>query len=470
MCSRRRYNRGKVVDFDVYDVDVYMRVSNQRGANGRKSIGKSSRSGQQRSSDRRSGQQRAGQADDGHSHSRTKRHSDQSRAKATVSGKRSTKSSRQPVAGAPQRGRPQENLDPSTQKVSWVTVDDSRADQRIDNFLVARFKGVPKSHFYRILRKGEIRVNKSRVKPEYRLKEGDLIRVPPLRVSASKPDVQLSQSLAHYLSSNILYEDDGLMVVNKPAGLAVHGGSQVAFGLIEALRSLRKDCRFLELVHRLDRDTSGCIMVAKKRSVLRFLQACLREKGGIDKTYCALVAGFWPNHVTQVDAPLLKGEERDGGRIVRVRPDGKPSQTVFRVLERFSSASISSGGLGEVTLVEAKPMTGRTHQIRVHAQWMKMPLLGDEKYGVDTLNHALSELGGRRLFLHAKRLEIPVYSGGDSVESGAASINNKQECRSNKQECRNNEQERISNKQKRATLVVEAPLAPDLDAVLKHLR
>ncbi|WP_317928801.1 RluA family pseudouridine synthase [Halioxenophilus sp. WMMB6] len=292
----------------------------------------------------------------------------------------------------------------------WVTIDADSAGQRIDNYLLTRLKGVPKSRIYRILRKGEVRINKARVKPEYRLQSGDLIRIPPLRLAERPPVPVPSQSLWHCLSNAILFEDEGLMVVNKPAGIAVHGGDGVSLGLIEAMRQVRSDCPYLELVHRLDKETSGCVMLAKKRSRLRALQAFLRSAGGVDKRYCALVVGAWPEKAVLVDAPLLRMELADGNRIVKVKPDGKPSQTQFRILERFQLP-----GVGDLTLVEAKPLTGRTHQIRVHAQYLGHPLVGDSKYGRDDINRSLAAKLPLRLCLHAAQLAIPGHEGGDLV-------------------------------------------------------
>ncbi|UZJ45508.1 23S rRNA pseudouridine(955/2504/2580) synthase RluC [Marinimicrobium sp. C6131] len=291
---------------------------------------------------------------------------------------------------------------PPTQ-VQWLTVDADQAGQRIDNFLMARLKGVPKSRVYNILRKGEVRVNKGRVKPDYRLVAGDRVRVPPVRVTQSVPAPKPSDQLVRQLEAAILFENEGLLVLNKPPGLAVHGGSGVSLGLIEVLRQMRPEARFLELIHRLDRDTSGCIMVAKKRSMLRHMQAALRDKsaGGVTKIYQALVLGRWSERKTKVDAPLMR-LEINGDRIVKVHPEGKPSLTRFRVLRRFEGA----------TLVEAHLITGRTHQIRVHAQSAGHSLVGDEKYGDDEANKHWRARGVKRLFLHAA--ELGFYLPGQS--------------------------------------------------------
>ncbi len=289
-------------------------------------------------------------------------------------------------------------VDTDHPQVRQVVVDADQAGQRIDNFLVTLLKGVPKSHIYRILRKGEVRVNKGRVKAEYKLKGGDQVRVPPVRVAQTPEVERASQSLTDHLSKAILYEDKSLLIINKPSGLAVHGGSGVSLGLIEALRQIRPQDKFLELVHRLDRETSGCIMVAKKRSMLKYLQDLLRQGKGanITKTYIALVKGQWPQNKLRIDLALSKRELPDGNRVVRVDADGKPSLTVFKVLREFPLC----------TLMEASPITGRTHQIRVHAQAVGCPLVGDDKYGDDEFNRKMRKTGISRLYLHAARLEV----------------------------------------------------------------
>jgi 23S rRNA pseudouridine955/2504/2580 synthase len=298
--------------------------------------------------------------------------------------------------------------DDAANKVQLLEVAADEAGQRIDNYLIARLKGVPKSLIYRIIRKGEVRVNKGRVKPERKLAAQDQVRVPPVRQSQTKMPPKPSSGLADTLEDAVLYENDGLLVVNKPSGLAVHGGSNISLGLIEALRQLRPENRFLELVHRLDRDTSGCVMVAKKRSMLRFLQEALRQPGGIDKNYLALVQGRWPNRRTVVEAPLRKNELQSGERMVRVDLTGKACRTEFNIVRRYA----------EVTLVGAKPITGRTHQIRVHALHAGHPIVGDEKYGRDEFNKSMKTLGFKRLFLHAAALTIPLPVGGSvSVEA-----------------------------------------------------
>jgi 23S rRNA pseudouridine955/2504/2580 synthase len=258
-------------------------------------------------------------------------------------------------------------------------------------------KGVPKSHIYRILRKGEVRVNKKRVKALYKLVAGDEVRVPPVRIAEnSESAVNVKLDKVQELERQIIYESDAVLVVNKPSGWAVHGGSGLSFGVIEALRQLRPDARFLELVHRLDRDTSGCLLVAKKRSALRYLHEQLREKT-LYKEYVALAMGRWPKRARRIDAPLLKNTLKSGERVVRVDSEGKPSITEFIVEQSFD----------DCTLVQCSPVTGRTHQIRVHAQYVGCPLAGDPKYGDEAFNHRLKEsYGFSRLFLHARKLEF----------------------------------------------------------------
>ncbi|GMG88297.1 23S rRNA pseudouridine(955/2504/2580) synthase RluC [Biformimicrobium ophioploci] len=305
--------------------------------------------------------------------------------------------------------------------VQFLEVPGELEGQRIDNFLMARLKGVPKSRVYRILRKGEVRVNKKRVKAEYRLVAGDVVRVPPIRMSEQAPAPVAGESLRREIENAILFDRDGLLIVNKPAGVAVHGGSGIKLGLIEILRQMYPQSPFLELVHRLDRDTSGAIMVARKRSVLLHVQKTLRS-GGIDKHYQALTVGKWPRGRREVDAPLHKFTLKSGERMVRVDAQGKPSLTTFRVAERFKGA----------TLVDATPVTGRTHQIRVHAQFVGCPLAGDPKYTSDEDNAQFRALGLKRLFLHSARVGCTLPDG-----------------------------ERVS---------VEAPLPEDLAGVLERLR
>ena len=285
--------------------------------------------------------------------------------------------------------------------VRLVTVTEAYAGQRLDNFLITELKGAPRTLVYRIVRTGEVRVNKGRVKPDYRVQAGDVIRVPPLRVSEVKALPKPSGGLQKLLAGRIVHDDDQLIVVNKPAGLAVHGGSGVAIGLIEALRALRPELGdSLELVHRLDRDTSGLIMVTGHRALLRALHGQLRD-GQIDKRYVALLAGRLSGSQHRVEAPLLKVERPTGEAVVRVSREGKTAITLFTVLERFKDA----------TLVEAHLLTGRTHQIRVHAQHLGHPLVGDDKYGRDADNARFKAMGLSRLFLHARALRLTLPSG-----------------------------------------------------------
>lgn len=288
-----------------------------------------------------------------------------------------------------------------------VEIGDDEAGQRLDNFLLARLRGVPRSLVYRIVRSGEVRVNSARPKPQQRLQAGDRVRLPPLRVPGREPAAVPGSRLLASLAGRVLYEDETLLVIDKPSGLAVHGGSGVSSGLIEALRALRPDCRSLELVHRLDRDTSGCIMVAKKRAMLRFLHEALRE-GRVGKSYLALVEGRWPRRRTRVSAALEKNVVSSGERIVRASEEGKPSETEFAVLRNYAGA----------TLVEARPLTGRTHQIRVHARHAGHPIAGDDKYGSREFNRRMRELGLKRLFLHASAIRLRLPSGRElSVEA-----------------------------------------------------
>ncbi|HDV7283910.1 TPA: 23S rRNA pseudouridine(955/2504/2580) synthase RluC [Mannheimia haemolytica] len=289
--------------------------------------------------------------------------------------------------------------------VQFFTISEDEAGQRLDNFLLAKLKGVPKSLIYRIVRKGEVRVNKGRIKPEYKLQPDDLVRVPPVRV-AEKNEAPISTKLNKVaeLESQILYEDDSMLVINKPSGIAVHGGSGLSFGVIEALRALRPQARFLELVHRIDRDTSGILLVAKKRSALRSLHEQLREKV-VQKDYLALVRGQWQAHTKVIKAPLLKNELASGERIVRVSEEGKPSETRFSIEERYANA----------TLVKASPITGRTHQIRVHTQYAGHPIALDDKYGDAEFDSKMKEVGLQRLFLHAYAIRFEHPKTGEEM-------------------------------------------------------
>ncbi len=281
-------------------------------------------------------------------------------------------------------------------RVRLVTVDERGDGQRLDNFVLRECPNVPKTRIYRALRKGEIRVNKGRAKPDRRLASGDVVRLPPLQAPESRPAGVAPAGWQDRLAEAVVYEDNALLAINKPSGLAVHGGSGLQFGLIETLRDMRPQARFLELVHRLDRETSGLILIAKKASSLRALHEALRREGTVEKRYLALVAGRWPRALGLVEAPLQRVERSSGERIVRVAREGKASATEFRIQQAYAHS----------TLVEAKPLTGRTHQIRVHAAHAGHPLLGDAKYGNADTDALSRELGLKRLFLHAQRLRF----------------------------------------------------------------
>ncbi len=282
----------------------------------------------------------------------------------------------------------------TSSKPFFIEIDEEGAGQRIDNFLFTRLKGVPKSHVYRILRKGEVRVNGGRCQAQRRLEAGDKLRIPPVRL-AEREERELPETMIQQrLDGRILHEDDDFLVVNKPAGMAVHGGSGLSYGIIEGLRALRPQAKFLELVHRLDRETSGCLLIAKKRSALRHLHEMFREDHQVKKTYIALLSGVWARKSLLVDAPLKKNILQSGERMVKVAKDGKPARTEFRRLRKFASA----------TLVEASPLTGRTHQIRVHALSIGHPIACDERYGDVAQNLEFRKMGLKRLFLHASEL------------------------------------------------------------------
>ncbi len=278
--------------------------------------------------------------------------------------------------------------------VGYVLIDEDAAGQRLDNFLIRRCKGVPKSHVYRILRSGEVRVNSKRVDATYRLRLGDNLRIPPIRI-AERPQVEADEVAKQRVDLPVIYEDEALLVIDKPEGVAVHGGSGVSFGVIEALRRQRPQARFLELAHRLDRETSGVLLVGKKRSALTALHDMFREHGaGADKRYLVLVKGRWMNNLQHVKLPLYKYLTESGERRVMVREDGKASHTVFRLLGRWA----------DMSLLEAQLKTGRTHQIRVHLAHLGFPILGDEKYGDFALNKNLKREGLKRMALHAWRM------------------------------------------------------------------
>ena len=290
---------------------------------------------------------------------------------------------------------------PQAGGVRMVRVDGERAGQRLDNFLLGQLKGAPKSLVYKIVRSGQVRVNGGRAKPETRLEAGDQVRIPPVRLGEQADRGTPAKGLLEAMAASIVFEDARLLAISKPSGIASHGGSGISFGVIETLRALRPG-EPLELVHRLDRDTSGLMVVAKKRSALRELQALMREEGGISKRYLALLGGRMPDGVMSVDAPLHIGLRQGGERHVQVNDAGKPSLSHFRVLERRGGQSYC----------EVRIETGRTHQIRVHAQHIGHPVAGDDKYGDEAANRRLrDQVGLKRLFLHAASLEFALEGG-----------------------------------------------------------
>jgi 23S rRNA pseudouridine955/2504/2580 synthase len=309
----------------------------------------------------------------------------------------------------------------SKDSATWHEVGEEGAAQRIDNYLVRLLKGVPKSHIYRILRSGEVRVNSARVGPDHRLTVGDRLRLPPVRRAVRPAAAVASTPAPARLAGHVLHEDEALLAIDKPAGMAVHGGSGVSVGVIEQLRRERPQARFLELVHRLDRQTSGVLLIAKKRSALTALHAQLRE-GQAHKFYLALVKGRWADTKRNVKMPLRKYVLGSGERRVRVEAEGQSAHTIFR----------RKGNRGAFTLLEAELKTGRTHQIRVHLAHLGFPIAGDDKYGDFELNKTLARRGLKRMFLHACRITVLHPASGEPA-------------------------------------TFEAPLAPDLPAFLRTL-
>ena len=285
-------------------------------------------------------------------------------------------------------------------RVRKIRIDKELAGQRIDNFLRRELPGVPKGRLYRLLRRGEVRVNGGRIRAEYRLCDGDEVRVPPARIRTA------GEAPGHGFMAGILdrvlYEDKRLLVIDKPAGIAVHGGSGISHGVIEALRHARPELRDLSLVHRLDRETSGCLVLAKRRSALRELHARFRE-GLVEKNYLGLVIGDWQLGEQLIDAPLLVQHRKGGERHVVVSDQGKPAQTRVSLSRTF----------GHYSLLQCSPLTGRTHQIRVHLQHVGFPLLGDDRYGDEAENQRARQCGLSRLFLHAQSIAFPDESGND---------------------------------------------------------
>lgn len=293
----------------------------------------------------------------------------------------------------------------SKDSVSLITVAEHEAGQRLDNYLIKILKGVPKSHIHRIIRAGEVRLNKKRCKPDSRIQTGDLLRIPPVRTAEKQRSSENRAQAVPAREFTIIYEDDALLVIDKPAGTAVHGGSGVSFGVIEQIRRARPEARYLELVHRLDKDTSGLLMIAKKRSALVKLHEAIRNDHP-KKIYLALGVGKLPNDSFHVKLPLFKYTGAQGEKMVRVSEDGQSAHTIFRVLNRFSDDLLHQVGLSQLTLVQATLKTGRTHQIRVHLQSQQCPIAGDERYGDYQANKRLQKLGLKRMFLHAAELHL----------------------------------------------------------------
>lgn len=302
----------------------------------------------------------------------------------------------------------------SKELVNYFQVEENDAGQRLDNFLFKLLKGVPKSHVQRIIRAGEVRINKKRCKGTDRLVMGDTIRIPPIRIA--EKTTEKSNIVTPAKEFAIIYEDDVLLVINKPHGTAVHGGSGVSFGVIEQLRQARPESRYLELVHRLDKDTSGLLMIAKKRSALVKLHEMIRQNVP-QKQYIALGLGKWPVDSGHIKLPLLKYQGQQGEKMVRVSEEGQYAHTHFQVLERFAFTPASAlADFQHATLVQANLKTGRTHQIRVHMQSQDCPIAGDERYGDYSKNKRLQKQGLKRMFLHAYRLALPHPVTGENLE------------------------------------------------------
>lgn len=291
-----------------------------------------------------------------------------------------------------------------THSVKFVEINANNAGQRIDNFLLNQLKGVPRGHIYKIIRKGEVRVNKGRIKQTYKLQYGDSVRIPPVSLTKKKALPAPGRSLLTLIENSIIFEDSSLLAINKPSGVAVHGGSGVSYGIIEAIRALKPDEKFLELIHRLDKDTSGCLLIAKKRSALIAVQDLLRNRQ-TDKRYLALLCGLPDFNKQKVTAPLLREELKSGERFVRVDQKGKESTSFFSILERFNDS----------VLAEVKIITGRTHQIRVHAKYLGHNVAGDSKYGNYACNQRLKNRGLKRLFLHSAQISFKHPDSGKNI-------------------------------------------------------
>jgi 23S rRNA pseudouridine955/2504/2580 synthase len=279
-------------------------------------------------------------------------------------------------------------------KVQIVEIGSERVGQRVDNYLIRHAKGVPRSRVYKAIRKGEVRVNKKRVKAEYKLKHGDMLRIPPFRLIETS-EISIPAKTTEWLLTRIIYESADLMILNKPYGMPVHGGTNCAYGVINVLRQAKSEYQSLELVHRLDKDTSGCLLIAKSRSMLTYLHNAIR-KNEIDKEYICLVKGHCDFSFKKVDLPLQKNVLSSGERLVRVDSAGKDAMTEFTVTQQFSL----------VTLLKARLITGRTHQIRVHLQYLGHPIAADSKYGDKQFNKHIQTVGLKRMFLHASQLKF----------------------------------------------------------------
>lgn len=306
--------------------------------------------------------------------------------------------------------------------VQYLNVSADQAGQRIDNFLITKLKGMPKSRIYRLLRKGEVRINKKRIDASYRLMKGDVLRLPPVFLEEKAKQVPPSKTTEALLAGRILYEDANVLIINKPSGMSVHVGSTVRVGVIEAMRHMYPKLTHLELVHRLDSETSGCLVLAKKRSILRELHAQLRE-GTVKKIYWALTQGKWKDSELRVDLSLHKDYQDGGKHVVEVNQKGKTALTVFHTIKSYKR---------EASLMEVKLFTGRTHQIRVHAQHRGHPIAGDDRYGDAEFNKYVRQLGLKRMFLHARSIDFTLPSLNQHIR-------------------------------------VEAPLDPELEAIIEEL-
>lgn len=288
------------------------------------------------------------------------------------------------------------SIDEAFNNVQYIEINEKHKGQRVDNFLLSQLKGVPKAHIYKIVRKGEVRVNKGRIKPVYKLKMGDVVRIPPVRYRAvGDKNIKPNKHISKQVFESIIYEDEDLLVLNKPAGIAVHGGSGVQYGIIDVLRSLFPDAPFLELVHRLDRATSGCLLIAKNRPILIELHDLLKVNHSIEKSYQALVKGCWNRGEFMIDISLVN-DEKKGVRPAKKVGEGKEAKTIVKPIKIYQ----------EMTLLDVSLLTGRTHQIRVHTAALGFPIAGDDKYGDFPFNKSIRRLGLKRMFLHAYSLKF----------------------------------------------------------------